>query len=315
MGIPRAGIELMNSIESYHTDQTYLWNYEHGPPIEPVNAATAIGRYNFCGLKVGSPLGVAAGPLLHGGWICYYAQRGFDLLTYKTVRSKPRECYVMPNLQPVDPSGLNEGSVTSMEEMRGSWAVSFGMPSQHPNVWQADIARTRAALPSSKVLSVSVVATAESGWSILQVADDYADCARMAVDAGADAVELNFSCPNVTTCDGQLYQSPRDAGIVAEQVRARVGTKPLLLKIGHLTDQDQSLELLEAVTPFVDALVMVNGIAAQVTDEAGNPMFGGQSRGICGAVIRTRQFGRSSGLPTRFRRAICRPRLLVWVGL
>ena len=40
---------------------------------------------------------------------------------------------------------------------------------------------------------------------------DYAQCARWAVESGADCVEANFSCPNVATCDGQLYQDARQA--------------------------------------------------------------------------------------------------------
>ena len=51
------------------------------------------GQWQFCGLPVNSPLGVAAGPLLNGRWCLYYASLGFDVLTYKTVRSRRRECY------------------------------------------------------------------------------------------------------------------------------------------------------------------------------------------------------------------------------
>ena len=85
-----------------------------------------------------------------------------------------------------------------------SLAVSFGMPSMPPDAWRADVEDTRKLLAAEKLLSVSVVGTVQPGWSTDDLAADYAQCARWAVDAGADAIEMNFSCPNVATCDGQL---------------------------------------------------------------------------------------------------------------
>src|SRR5436189_1363597 len=119
------------------------------------------GTCTYCCLPVNSPLAVSAGPLLNGRWILYYASLGFDVLTYKTVRSRERSCYPLPNLQPVQGELLREGgkTLTFSGEMRGSWAVSFGMPSRAPEIWRTDIERTRQALAKNKILSVSVVAT------------------------------------------------------------------------------------------------------------------------------------------------------------
>src|SRR5438552_5730553 len=116
----------------YGTSRTYDWNYAHAPG--PVNfpEPPVPGRWDYCGLPVGSPLGIAAGPLLNGQWILYYAALGFDVLTYKTVRSRVRASYALPNLQPIAPTAVrgNEGRLLASGEMRGSWAVSFGMPSK-----------------------------------------------------------------------------------------------------------------------------------------------------------------------------------------
>ena len=43
----------------------------------------------FLGHSLFAPIGVAAGPLLNGAWCLHYASLGFDLLTYKTVRTQP----------------------------------------------------------------------------------------------------------------------------------------------------------------------------------------------------------------------------------
>jgi dihydroorotate dehydrogenase len=59
----------------------------------------------------------------------------------------------------------------------------------------------------------------------------------------------------------------------------------LILKIGWLPDRDQTLALVDAVTPFANALSMTNCIAALVTDEQSRPVFQGAPRGIGGKAI------------------------------
>ncbi len=272
----------------YDPRETYSWNYDHAPDPLQVEVPRVPGVWQFCGLPVDSPLGVPAGPLLNGRWVLYYASLGFDVLTYKTVRSGHRECYPLPNLQPVRCGQLHgsEMNLPAADEMAGSWAVSFGMPSMAPEVWRTDIERTRARLPRGKVLSVSVVGSVQPGWTIDDLADDYARCARWAVDAGADCVETNFSCPNVSTCDGQLYQDYPSARLVAEQVRQAIGPTPLVIKIGHVRREDDAEQLLAAVGDVADALAMTNSVATTVLGAGGKLLFDGQRRGVCGEATR-----------------------------
>jgi len=272
----------------YDWHETYDWNYEHAPAPVPRNEPPVPGEWNFCGLPVTSPLGIAAGPLLNGKWILYYAALGFDVMTYKTVRSRHRACYSLPNLQPVSTGSIHDDrrTLSAGATMQGSWAVSFGMPSRSPDVWRADVEATRRALPKHKLLSVSVVATPEEHWTSEAVAEDFAQCAKWAVESGADCVEANFSCPNVASADGQLYQHSETAGLVAARVRAAIGRKPLLIKIGHVANESAAAGLASALAPFVDALVMVNCISAQVRDADQKLLFDGQRRGIAGEAIR-----------------------------
>ena len=86
----------------YDIRQTYAWNYQHAPEPMGVTVPGINGDWQFCGMAVNSPLGIPAGPLLNGRWVLYYASLGFDILTYKTVRSSERACYELPNLQPVN---------------------------------------------------------------------------------------------------------------------------------------------------------------------------------------------------------------------
>ena len=278
-----------SNLPRYDRHQTYRWNYDHAPDPVDVDVPAVPGAWTFCGLPVDSPLGMPAGPLLNGRWILYYASLGFDVLTYKTVRSIHRECYALPNLQPVRTGQLggDESFLPATADMEGSWAVSFGMPSMAHDVWQADVEWTRDRLPKGKVLSVSVVGSVQPEWTLDQLANDYAQCARWAVDSGADCIETNFSCPNVSTCDGQLYQQPDSAALVAARVRESIGRVPYLMKIGHMTEPERAEALLDAVSSYADALAMTNSVAASVRQEDDTLLFDGQPRGICGDATRT----------------------------
>ena len=270
----------------YDRFRSYEWNREHAPDPVDIEVPSVPGTWDFCGLPIESPLGIPAGPLLNGRWCLYYASLGFDVLTYKTVRRCAHPCYEMPNLQPVECGQVDEqtGELAASEKMQGTWAVSFGMPSADPDIWRADVEQTRRMLPDRKVLVVSVVATVESGQGTEELARDYAACARWAVDSGADAVEANFSCPNVCTPDGQLYQDAEAAAGVAAAVRDAIGGVPFIVKIGHVASVEAAGALLQAVGPFVDTVSMTNSVATHVR-HSGQLLFGGQKRGICGAGI------------------------------
>lgn len=272
----------------YNALKSYQWNYDNSPEPVVVEVPEVPGNWTFCGLPALSPLGIPAGPLLNGRWVLYYASLGFDVLTYKTVRSSQRACYDLPNLAPIRP-GLSltgaEPSVAAVEVMQDSWAVSFGMPSTKPATWQADVTQTKASLPDGKILCVSVVGTAQRGWSIAELADDYAQCARWAAESGADVVEVNFSCPNVATQDGQLYQKPDAAGLVAGRVHEALGGTPLCIKIGHVANRSDAAALLDAVGPHTTGLAMTNCIATTVRGTDNEPLFDGNRRGIAGSAI------------------------------
>ena len=271
----------------YDCTQSYRWNYEHPP--EPVmrEIPTVPGTWQFCGHDVASPLGISAGPLLNGRWCLYYAHLGFDVLTYKTVRSSQRACFPLPNLQPVECGQLNgtEKRVQPCDTMHGSWAVAFGMPSSEPEQWRRDIEWTRQHLPTGKILSVSVVGTMQPDWEIDDLAADYARCARWAVESGADCIETNFSCPNVNTCDGQLYLDHQQSEIVSKVVKASIGKVPLMIKIGHLVDTNLMSSLIGSIDQYADAVAMTNSIATTVGISDTTLMFDQQQRGICGRAI------------------------------
>lgn len=280
-------------LTAYDISQSYDWNYANAPKHAPeLDVPSLPGSWEFCGFTVDSPLGMPAGPLLNSDWIGYYARLGFSVLTYKTVRSVYRACYDPPNLLPVE-AGQLPGPAGVATESSGkrpveSWAISFGMPSKEPAVWRDDIGRARRRLHSNQVLVVSVVASPEDGWSLEQIAADFTRCAVWAVEAGAQAIEANLSCPNVCSQEGQLYTSPQASEAVSSQIRHAISKTPLILKIGLFDGPDAAHEFVEAVKDAATALSTVNSISASVVDRTGTARFGGLTRGIGGKCIRDR---------------------------
>ncbi|MCI0625233.1 MAG: hypothetical protein L0387_26920 [Acidobacteria bacterium] len=280
-------------LRGYDITQTYEWNYANAPEKLPETQVPACpGSWNFCGLPVNSPLGIAAGPLLNSRWVLYYAALGFDVLTYKTVRSSARACYELPNLLPVSAARI-AGDAEKVAAKPGlarvqSWAISFGMPSRDPATWQKDVGVARNGLRKGQILAVSVVASPEADWSLDRIAADFSQCARWARDAGAQAIEANLSCPNVSSQEGRLYTSPHASGVIAAEIRNVIGDIPLVLKVGLFPDREQAEAFVCSVDGHASAVSTTNTISAEIHGPNGRPMFGGAQRGIGGSCIRDR---------------------------
>ena len=119
------------------------------------------------------------------------------------------------------------------------------------------------------------------------MADDYAQCAGWAVEAGADVIEANYSCPNVCSAEGQVYCDARLSEIVTQTIRSAIGEVPLLLKIGVFPDTDSQRAFLHAVAGNANGITLVNGISRPVLRADGQPVFGEQyvKAGVLGRII------------------------------
>ncbi|MBL8234914.1 MAG: hypothetical protein JNL98_40815 [Bryobacterales bacterium] len=278
-------------LPTYDIQQSYEWNYQNAPDPVEIEVPPCPGNWTLCGHHIHSPIGMPAGPLLNSRWILYYAALGFDVLVYKTVRSRFRASYDPPNLLPLRHVVLDGEGRDMQPSVSGdpyqSWAISFGMPSRDPAEWRGDVERARAGLKDGQLLIVSVVASPSPGWTLDQVARDFADCAEWAEEAGAHIVEANLSCPNVCTQEADLYLSGEASGIIAGTVRSRLKRVPLALKAGLFHNEDQAAQVVDAVSSHAAAISATNSITATVSDH-GNPLFGGLRRGIGGASTTAR---------------------------
>ena len=270
---------------TYRIDRSYDWNYENGPSYDgPWPRVPRTPGKEFLGIPVHSRLGIAAGLLLNADWIKLYSRLGFDILTYKTVRVRARQCQPLPNwvvvdaARPLDGRAADEVLARRRRRPRDTAnitsAVSFGMPSKAPGVWQADVARARKALPAGQALVVSVVASPLPGDGPSKMVAQYGLLAELARDAGAQVVEANLSCPNVCTAEGNVFLDPDLSGQVARAMRRSAADLPITLKAGYFADPKRLGRFLRQVSGWVDGVVLVNGMSRRVVDPDGSPAFG-----------------------------------------
>ncbi len=284
---------------SYRIDLSYEQNYQRGPFLDRDTPKRTIHRQeSFLGFKVNSLLGVPAGPLLNANWVLSYANLGFDLLVYKTVRTCARPSHPAPNCLFLDlKADLREqdigGRLLALPEhtdpQLGKMSItnSFGMPSQAPEIWQVDVAKAKAGLNPGQVLIVSVVGTPGQRS---RLADDYADAAVMAVDAGAEVIEINLSCPNVSGREGALFSDPEASSEVSALVKKRIGSIPLLIKIGYIPAFEQLQKVVAANAPHVQGIASVNTLSFEIVKPDNSPALPGAGRlksGVCGAAIKS----------------------------
>ena len=276
----------------YDIHKTYTENAEQGPffsgaipkrhPVKPVD---------FLGFEINSPIGVPAGPLLNARWIALAAKLGYDVPTYKTIRSYAHPSHALPNVVYVKPVAENRAvAVKALPEHLEELSItnSFGNPSKSPDFLLEDIAKANASLGKGQVMIVSVYGTPDQGVSL---ADDFVRAAVLAREAGAKIVEANFSCPNVEKAGGCLYMS---AGTVLDFVRklkGAVGTIPLLIKVGLFENEAQMRDVfLAAARGGADGICGINTISMEVVDAQGHAALGEKRRtgGVCGGSIRKR---------------------------
>jgi dihydroorotate dehydrogenase (NAD+) catalytic subunit len=292
---------------TYDITKSYEWNYRNGPrfrgPFPPPRSPSRPAR--LLDFELNSPIGVAAGPLLNSNWIRLYAKLGFDILSYKTVRTRMRASNPKPNCVYVDTRGaltddrlgetLRVSSRPPKDIREISITNSFGVPSRNPSVWQEDVQRSKRHLGRGQVLVVSTLGSSELYADAPSFIKDFARSAALAREAGADIVELDLSCPNSNAAEGMIYLDPEFSGAISRAAKAELGPVPLFIKLGNFWKRDQFESVIKANAPSVEGVVGINTVKMTVLDEKGRPAIPGRPQsGICGAGIKqsARQFVR-----------------------
>ncbi|RLI41366.1 dihydroorotate dehydrogenase, partial [Candidatus Bathyarchaeota archaeon] len=160
-------------------------------------------KTEMAGLRLRNPTILASGILGSSAeYLREVARVGAGAVTTKSVGPKPRDGYKNPTVMQVECGFLN----------------AVGLPNPGIEKFVDEIRRLR---DLEVPLIVSVY-----GFS----PEEYAEVSSMAVNAGADAIELNLSCPHVRGAGAEIGRDPRLVSRVVKVVKESVNN-PVFAKL------------------------------------------------------------------------------------
>ena len=154
----------------------------------------------------------------------------------------------------------------------------FNMPGVELDSWKKDVKEVISGLGKGPILIVRAAGT--SADTPPEFVEDFVKAAVEAVDAGANSVELNFSCPNAyEKGEGSACHEPTLAGQIARKVRSALPKAKNLLKIGYLKTQELS-KFFDSTCQNVDGCTAINTIPVRVISpgQYSEPFFPGTKR-------------------------------------
>lgn len=295
----------------YDPEKSYEENFKNGPfgVFAPTFADGEVGapspagvgadskkpQYDFLGHKVNSPFGIPAGPLINGNFVKAALLKGFDVVTYKTVRSGKYPCHPWPNVLSVKIEGdltleKAEKKLVADRNYHEPLSItnSFGVPSYEPEFWQKDLADVVRNTRAGQIVAGSFQGTKVEGQSAEEYINDFATTARLLKETGVKVIEVNLSCPNEGTNNLLCYDIDRSVK-VAKAIKKEIGDIPLVIKIAFYKDQDALRKFVKEIGSIVQGISSINTIAAEIVDENGNQALPGEGRlksGVCGHAIK-----------------------------
>ena len=286
----------------YDPAKTFDQNMDEGPFFDSIPPLVREGepQFSFLGFPVYLPFGIAAGTLPTSKHVKAAFDWGYDIVDYKTMRTVAFEANPFPNVIPVDASG----SVTLEQADKGLTMLddfpkdisklvitnSFGNPGRGPDYWLPDMKKAVKYAGKGQVMIASTFGSAHEGMSSEDFWQDFADASKIAAQSGAKIIELNLSCPNVVG-EGIVCYTPEAVIGICERTRKVIGNKPLVIKLGYFTKEQQPLleDMMAEVTKHINAVSLINTIPAKVYNKDGKQALPGEGRlvsGLCGAGIK-----------------------------
>jgi dihydroorotate dehydrogenase (NAD+) catalytic subunit len=214
---------------------------------------------SFAGLTLANPTILASGILGYSSEsFRRVAKGGAGAVVTKSVGLEPRVGYSNPTVVQTEAGLIN----------------AMGLPNPGIDVYAQEIKFSKIILRVPLIVSVF-------GYS----AEEYASVAKRVVDAGADAVELNVSCPHVKQTGAEIGQNPKLLSDVVQMVKAAV-SKPLIVKLSpNVTDITVLAHA--AVEAGADALTVVNTLKAIAIDtETMLPILSNVKGGLSGPALK-----------------------------
>ena len=215
-------------------------------------------KVNLAGLRLDNPTMLASGILGYSAeTLSSIVEGGAGAVVTKSVGLKSRKGYANPTVVQADFGLIN----------------AVGLPNPGIGEFVGEI-REMKRLGVPLILSVY-------GFS----AEEYATVAKKAVGAGADAVELNVSCPHVKETGSEIGQRPEVLAEVVGKVKAVVD-RPVFVKLSpNVTDIVEIAEA--AVRAGADGITAANTVRAMAIDvETAMPILSNKRGGLSGPAVK-----------------------------
>jgi len=213
---------------------------------------------NLANLNLRNPTILASGLLgLSASSFEKAMEAGAGAVVTKSIGMKPREGFPNPTIVEVECGLLN--------------AMGLPNPGVTEFVREIKIAK-RAKIP--------VIASIYGFTS-----EEFVKAAELVEKAGADAIELNVSCPHVKGAGAQIGQNPHVVAEVVKKVKSAV-KQPVFTKLTpDVTDITAIARAAEK--SGTDAITAINTAKAMVVDvETGNPILANKIGGLSGPALK-----------------------------
>ncbi|CAN5120947.1 diguanylate cyclase [soil metagenome] len=280
----------------YDPKKSVSFHMEHGPLVDDITFEPSLkkGNFTFLNKKVSSLFGAPAFVLtMDSRWTTILSRLGYDIITYKTVRSRGWPANAHPNWMYVDiPMQLSEreldipviGSFEPLRSQEISTANSFGVPSQKPELWQQDFEIAKKNLREGQMMILSLMCSPIEGKTLV---DDAETLGKLAIQTTADAFEINFACPN-TDSHGLIYEDVTLTIQICKKLKEVLGDRPLLAKVGYYKDPESLKRFIKESQGLISGISSTNTFSMKVVDTEGNSAFGEKrsTAGVAGGAIR-----------------------------
>jgi dihydroorotate dehydrogenase (NAD+) catalytic subunit len=212
----------------------------------------------IAGLKLANPTMLASGILGYTGLsLKSVIEAGAGAVVTKSLGLKQRTGYPNPTVVQVDCGLLN----------------AMGLPNPGISHFKEEMKELKNA-GAPTIVSIY-------GYS----SEEFAQVAETAAEMGADALELNVSCPHVKKAGAEIGCDPRLLTDVVEEVKKKVD-KPVIVK---LTPNVANIgEIAKAAEKAgADAITTINTVKAMSIDvETGRPLLANKFGGLSGPAIK-----------------------------
>jgi dihydroorotate dehydrogenase (NAD+) catalytic subunit len=216
-------------------------------------------KIHLAGLELRNPTALASGILGYSTEsLQRIAEAGAGAVVTKSVGQMPRVGYPNPTVVQA-----NCGLINAM-----------GLPNPGITKYASEIRHAKTVLTVPLIVSVY-------GYS----AQEYAETAQKAAEAGADAIELNVSCPHVKETGSEIGQNAALLAKVISKVKAKV-QKSVIVKLSpNVTD---IVEVAQAAADAgADALTAINTVRAIAIDaETALPVLSNTRGGLSGPAVK-----------------------------